>query len=108
MAEATNVLITGANRGMNRQSPLLNLPLLQEGLKIKKEMGKFVFISSGYGSITTAANPFPFDCAQYGASKAALNHIARKLHVEVQDVCIFPAHPGWLNTDMGSESAQSR
>lgn len=69
-------------------------------------MGKFVFISSGYGSITKAANPYPFDCAQYGASKAALNYIARKLHGEVQDVIIFPTHPGWLNTDMGAESAK--
>ncbi|CZR50203.1 related to ketoreductase [Phialocephala subalpina] len=80
-------------------------PLLQSTLKLKHLMGKFVFISSSYGSITTASNPFPFDCAQYGASKAAMNYVARKLHGEVEDVVVFPAHPGWLSTEMGKQSA---
>lgn len=35
-----------------------------------------------------------------------MNFIARRLHAEVEDVCVFPAHPGWLKTDMGYESAK--
>jgi len=82
-------------------------PLLQASIAIKNRTPKVVFISSLVGSITNAHVKLPFDCAQYGASKAALNYIARKLHGEVQDVCIFPTHPGWLKTDMGSTSAKS-
>jgi len=81
-------------------------PLLQASVTIKNRTPKVVFISSLVGSISNAHLKLPFDCAQYGASKAALNYIARKLHGEVQDVCIFPVHPGWLKTEMGTRSAK--
>ncbi|KUJ18560.1 NAD(P)-binding protein [Mollisia scopiformis] len=90
---------------VNTIAPLLlfqaTYPLLQ-----KSSNPKFVFVSSSVGSVTNAHVKLPFNCAQYGASKAALNYLARKLHSEVQDVTIFPAHPGWLNTEMGVGSAK--
>ncbi|KAE8442836.1 hypothetical protein EG329_002808 [Mollisiaceae sp. DMI_Dod_QoI] len=95
---------------INTIAPLLlvqaSYPLLQASTTLKHQTPKAVFISSSVGSIAHAHVKLPFDCAQYGASKAALNYIARKLHGEIQDVCIFPAHPGWLRTEMGSASAK--
>jgi norsolorinic acid ketoreductase len=43
--------------------------------------------------------------AAYGPSKAALNHIVKKIHVEHEDITAVPMDPGWVQTDMGNIAA---
>ena len=45
---------------------------------------KFIVISSAVGSVTVGAN-LPFNIYAYGASKAAVNWVARKLHHDFPD-----------------------
>jgi NAD(P)-dependent dehydrogenase (short-subunit alcohol dehydrogenase family) len=53
-------------------------------LKASTSTPKFVYISSGGGSITMGPQ-FPAVLA-YGASKAAANYLVRKLHFEHEDL----------------------
>ena len=45
---------------------------------------KFIVVSSGMGSITIGAN-LPVNTYAYGASKAAVNWVTRKLHHDFPD-----------------------
>ncbi|KAI5889650.1 NAD(P)-binding protein [Schizophyllum commune H4-8] len=67
-------------------------PLLKES-----KQPKFVTISTGLGSIErgamTSARVYP-----YGASKAALNWVTRKLHHDFPDLIAFPISPGVVDT----------
>ncbi|KII87061.1 hypothetical protein PLICRDRAFT_42697 [Plicaturopsis crispa FD-325 SS-3] len=60
---------------------------------------KFVAISTVGGSIEAGA-AFPFPIAAYGASKAAENWLARKIHFENESFVSFAMHPGSVLTDM--------
>jgi len=42
----------------------------------------------------------------YGASKAAVNFLVKKIHLEHEKLIAFPIHPGWVQTDLGNEGAQ--
>lgn len=73
---------------------------------VKKGRGKIVNISSSAGSIAFANN-FSAQFPAYGASKAALNFIARvaaqllaKHKIPVVNFC-----PGWVRTEMGGKAA---
>ena len=50
---------------------------------------------------------YPLPDTAYGASKAALNFVVRKLHFEHENLTIFPISPGWVQTDMGTPTAQA-
>ena len=64
------------------------LPLLQ-----KSRNPKFVAVSSAVGSIGgMELRPYPM--FGYGASKAALNYIVRKIHFAHEDLVSFAADPG--------------
>jgi len=78
------------------------LPLLEKSTSTPK----FVTVSTAVASITDM-DQFPIPNTAYGASKAALNFITRKLHFEHPDVVIYPIHPGWVQTDMGSPTAKA-
>jgi NAD(P)-dependent dehydrogenase (short-subunit alcohol dehydrogenase family) len=45
-----------------------------------------------------------------GASKAAANYLASRLHVEFSppphSLCAFALHPGWVRTRMGRQAAR--
>lgn len=43
----------------------------------------------------------------YGTSKAALNFVTKRIHLEHSDegFIAFPIHPGTVNTDMGKAAA---
>lgn len=82
------------------------LPLVR-----KSSNGKIINLSSILGSLTThldeesplyGAKPFA-----YNSSKTALNqfgvHLAHALKDE--NIKVFSAHPGWVQTDMGGEQA---
>ncbi|KAL1754506.1 hypothetical protein FB107DRAFT_215637 [Schizophyllum commune] len=68
-------------------------PLLKES-----KTPKFVTISSGMGSITFAGQTDVLTIP-YGASKAAVNWVTRKLHHDFPDFVIFPISPGTVSTD---------
>ena len=65
---------------------------------------KFVSISSFIGSITDMEQ-YPFPTTALGVSKAALNHLTRKIHFENDWLVAFPLHPGFVRTDMGNGAA---
>lgn len=64
------------------------LPLLQAA-----KQPKFVVISSGVATISGAEH-IPWAVSSYGASKAALNFILRRIHIENQDLIAIAFHPG--------------
>lgn len=67
--------------------------------------GLIVLMSSILGSIEAGAG---LGMPLYGASKAALNHLAQ-CFVRTQDnpsLGVLLMHPGWVRTDMGGKDAQ--
>jgi norsolorinic acid ketoreductase len=54
---------------------------------------KFVTISSPVGSIGHQ-ELIPIPSTAYGASKAALNYLTRKIHFENPNLVVFPLSPG--------------
>lgn len=63
-----------------------------ELLKGSKEP-KFVFISSLVGT-TAGLENIPWHNGAYGSSKAAFNHIVRRIHFENEDIVSLAVHPG--------------
>lgn len=75
-------------------------PLLE-----KSEESRFLVVSSSLGSMgSMESHPVPF--VGYGLSKAATNNITRKLHFENPKLTSVAFCPGWVQTDMGNDSAQ--
>ncbi|KIW13107.1 hypothetical protein PV08_08294 [Exophiala spinifera] len=78
------------------------LPLLKKSQKTPK----FIPMGSSAGIITDQEK-VNIPNAVYGTSKAALNYIVKKIHLENEFLVAFPMHPGWVQTEMGNESARS-
>jgi NAD(P)-dependent dehydrogenase (short-subunit alcohol dehydrogenase family) len=82
------------------------LPLIR-----KSEAGRIVNLSSILGSLTLQADPkspiYHAKSFAYDASKTALNAFTVHLAYELRDtkIKVNSAHPGWVKTDMGGESA---
>jgi len=74
------------------------LPLLSNSQKQRK----FIAISSKAGSI---GNMDKVPNSAYGVTKAALNYIVKKIHLEHEDIIAVPIDPGWAQTDMGNYGA---
>jgi len=66
---------------------------------------KFVVVSSTLGSVETSAKYPDFSVASYGASKAAVNFLTQRVHIEHPNIIAFPLCPGWVQTDMGNAGA---
>jgi norsolorinic acid ketoreductase len=64
------------------------LPLLQ-----KAEKPIFAYMSSGVGSISLQEHFAP-PIGNYGASKAAMNLLIRRIHIENPDLIAVALHPG--------------
>ncbi|KAL1708140.1 hypothetical protein EV121DRAFT_197817 [Schizophyllum commune] len=81
---------------VNVNGPLV---LFQSTYSLLKESKtpKFVAISTGLGSITLAGE-VGVQVYPYGASRAALNWVARKLHHDFPDLIVFPISPGVVDT----------
>jgi len=67
---------------------------------------KFIVVSSMVGSIASQVNFAGFRTANYGSSKAAINFITQRIHLEHPTITAFPLHPGWVRTDMGNAGAK--
>lgn len=78
-------------------------PLLEKSTSKEK---KFIPIGTPVGSMTEMEN-YPLGSTAYGASKAALHFLTRKIHFENEGLCVFPLAPGWVQTDMGKGAANS-
>jgi len=55
----------------------------------------FVGVSTISATIS-AMEHIPVPVTAYGASKAALNSIVRRLHFENTEITSFVLHPGWV------------
>ena len=64
------------------------LPLLQ-----KAERPVFMVISSGVATIA-GMEYVPFTISSYGASKATINFLVRRIHFEQPELIAFAVHPG--------------
>jgi norsolorinic acid ketoreductase len=64
------------------------------------ERPKFIALSSGAGSIDGMEALKDVQNTAYGASKAALNFVVRKIHFENPGLIAFSVNPGWLQTDV--------
>ncbi|KAF2489381.1 NAD(P)-binding protein [Lophium mytilinum] len=75
-------------------------PLLQKSVS-----PKFIVISSSLGSVKVGPE-WGLPCGAYGASKASINYLTRRLHYEHEGLVALPVCPGWTQTDMGNEGAK--
>ena len=75
-------------------------PLLQ-----KSQRPIFVPISSRLGSMSELSK-VKVPAAVYGASKAMLNYLTCKMHLENPSLIAFPLSPGFVQTDMGSKNSK--
>ncbi|CAL1274966.1 unnamed protein product [Larinioides sclopetarius] len=102
------------NFEVNTVSPLLLskelLPLLKTAASkygnddLSCSRAAIVNITSQLGSISENTDG---DIYSYRASKAALNMVTKSLSVDLKPhgILCFLLHPGWVQTDMGGESA---
>lgn len=77
------------------------LVLFQATLPLLRAAGKgskFIIISSILGSIG-AMEKVPLPTGAYGASKSAVNFLAKKIHQEHPELVVVPVHPGYLSHD---------
>jgi norsolorinic acid ketoreductase len=73
-----------------------NIILFRAGLTLlatSKKSPKFMITSSAAGSIN-GQDQQPVPNAVYGTSKAAVNWVAKKVHLENEHLVAFPVHPG--------------
>ncbi|KAL7935819.1 hypothetical protein V8C35DRAFT_333631 [Trichoderma chlorosporum] len=93
-----------AHVAVNTVAPIALLqaakPLLQNASN-----PRFVVISSSVGSIAEIES-YPVQMGAYGASKAAVNYLMRKVHFEETWLTSVVICPGWTQTDMGNTGAQ--
>jgi NAD(P)-dependent dehydrogenase (short-subunit alcohol dehydrogenase family) len=64
--------------------------------------GKFIFITSGMGSIGAVESSYAW---LYRVSKAALNMAVMAAQHDYPQALMLPMHPGWVRTDMGGPGA---
>ncbi|KAF9474781.1 NAD(P)-binding protein, partial [Pholiota conissans] len=85
---------------INVVGPIVLFQAVRELLKASSHP-RFIPISSAVGSIELIST-IPIDGGAYGASKAALNWITRKIHFENDWLVAFSLCPGSVNTDMAN------
>jgi NAD(P)-dependent dehydrogenase (short-subunit alcohol dehydrogenase family) len=69
---------------------------------VEAARGKFVFISSGMGSIADVPSSYGW---VYRASKAALNMTVKSAAADYPEAIFVAMCPGWVKTDMGGPNA---
>ncbi|THW76213.1 NAD(P)-binding protein [Aureobasidium pullulans] len=77
------------------------LPLL-----LQSAHPRFVAMTSGAASLIEMEHMPLMPITAYGASKAALNYIVRKIHFENPGVCSWVLSPGWVRTEIGNHGAE--
>lgn len=69
---------------------------------VQAAKGKFVFISSGMGSITEVSSSGGW---VYRVSKAALNMAVKTASLDYPGAALVAMCPGWVKTDLGGQDA---
>ena len=77
-----------------------SLPLLAPFISAAR--GKYIFVTSGMGSIGDAGSSMAW---VYRASKAALNMAVHSARNDYPDITLAVMNPGWVKTDMGGSGA---
>ncbi|KAF8193051.1 NAD(P)-binding protein [Pholiota molesta] len=90
---------------VNTLGPIVLFQSTRELLKASP-LPRFVPISSAGGSVDFIPQMGAMDASPYGASKAALNWVTRKIHFENEWLIVFPQCPGPVNTDMARLAAE--
>jgi norsolorinic acid ketoreductase len=67
--------------------------------------GKFAVVSTTLASNGLMDQFAPLQMIAYNMSKAALNSAMGRVHREEDKLIVFPIHPGWIATNMGSQAA---
>ncbi|KAF8176062.1 NAD(P)-binding protein [Pholiota molesta] len=83
---------------VNVLGPIVLFQSIRDLLKASS-LPRFIPISSGAGCLTVI-QAGSMDVAPYGASKAALNWVTRKIHFENEWLVAFPQCPGAVETDL--------
>jgi NAD(P)-dependent dehydrogenase (short-subunit alcohol dehydrogenase family) len=86
---------------VHTNSSVNNIQVKQALPALRKSKGRILFTSSG--AATTAYSTW----GSYGASKAAINHLAMTLGVEEPDVTTISIRPGMVDTAMQQELRDS-
>ncbi|KAK6082373.1 toxin biosynthesis [Seiridium cupressi] len=81
-------------------------PLLKAAVDKKRTAPKFLGITTNASSIQNVEENVPYLLGNYGASKAALNYIVRRLSFENKWLTAFLMNPGFVQTDMGNDGAK--
>ena len=68
--------------------------LYQAVLPVLKKGGKFAVMSSGLASTSGLEPLAQWHASSYAASKAALNHLARRIHFESPEITTVSLYPG--------------
>ncbi|KAK7409269.1 hypothetical protein QQX98_008579 [Neonectria punicea] len=89
---------------VNTAAPIVLLQACLPLLKLSRSP-KFVVISSTLGSLAEVDN-YPQSAGAYGASKAAVNYLMRKVHYEEPWLASMVICPGWTQTEMGNNGAK--
>ncbi|KAH3685850.1 hypothetical protein WICPIJ_003176, partial [Wickerhamomyces pijperi] len=84
----------------NTVGPIMVFQQLQHLLE-RSSSPQVYFVSTMGGSIQSH---LPFPSGAYGASKAALNFIARKLSEELPHIKVVSVHPGMVATEKALET----
>ena len=66
----------------------------------------YTVVSSSAGSVAYQSYFAKVYVANYGSSKAAINFITQRIHIEHPNITAFPINPGWVKTDMGNTGAK--
>ncbi|KAF2808793.1 NAD(P)-binding protein [Mytilinidion resinicola] len=91
------------HQDVNTIGPLLLLQAAWELLQ-KAPRPKFVVVASQLGSVAVGPKA-ALASGSYGASKASINYLLRKLHFENPGLIALPICPGMTQTDMGAHVA---
>ncbi len=88
---------------VNTLAPFRLATALKDNLK-QAERPRIVTLSSQMGSLSRKST----GSYAYRSSKAALNKVMQTLAIEMEadGIIVCPVHPGWVQTDMGGESAE--
>jgi len=91
---------------VNTVSPVMVTQACADLLR-RGENARVINMSSDAGSITMKESSGNYS---YPASKAALNMLTRCLAAEFRadNVIVISVHPGWIQTDMGGNSAPKK
>ena len=78
---------------VNAVAPVLLFQAFLPLLRKSRAQPKFVTLSTSAAMITDMEQ-VPIPNAAYGTSKAALNYLTKKIHLEHPDIIAFPISPG--------------